>query len=147
MLQNGEQQQGHRACAGVEKDAKARGYLLIARKALDHQKQLVRPIVRYHNIQTACPRPETDGFTPCPDRINRNARTYQITLANGTTQNFTTDDPGRLLLTGQIADLGMLDITNLHGISRTAPYFHNNSAATMEEVVDHYIASLSVQPG
>lgn len=101
---------------------------------------LVRPIVRYHNIQTACPRPETDGFAPCPDRINRNARTYQITLANGTTQTFTTDDPGRLLLTGQIADLGMLDVTNLHGISRTAPYFHNNSAATLEEVVDHYIA-------
>jgi cytochrome c peroxidase len=101
---------------------------------------LVRPIVRYHNIQTACPRPATDGFTPCPDRINRNARTYQITLANGTTQIFTTDDPGRLLLTGQIADLGMLDITNLHGISKTAPYFHNNSAATLEEVVDHYVA-------
>ena len=64
----------------------------------------------------------------------------QITLANGTTQTFTTDDPGRLLLTGQIADLGMLDVTNLHGISRTAPYFHNNSAATLEEVVDHYVA-------
>ena len=27
----------------------------------------------------------------------------------------------------------------LRGISRTAPYFHNNSAATLEEVVDHYI--------
>ncbi len=100
---------------------------------------LVRPIVRYHNIQTACPRPATDGFTPCPDRISRNARTYQVTLANGAT-TFTTDDPGRLLLTGQIADLGMLDVTNLHGISKTAPYFHNNSAATLEEVVDHYIA-------
>jgi len=96
--------------------------------------------VRYHNIQTACPRPVTDGFTPCPERINRNARTYQITLANGTTQTFATDDPGRLLLTGQIADLGMLDVTNLHGISKTAPYFHNNSAATLEEVVDHYVA-------
>jgi cytochrome c peroxidase len=102
---------------------------------------LVRPIVRYHNIQSACPRPAAvDGFTPCPDRLARNARTYQITLANGTTQTFTTDDPGRLLLTGQIADLGVLDTTNLHGISKTAPYFHNNSAATLEEVVDHYVA-------
>ena len=27
----------------------------------------------------------------------------------------------------------------LRGISKTAPYFHNNSAATLEEVVDHYI--------
>jgi hypothetical protein len=101
---------------------------------------LPRPIVRYHNIQTACPRPSTDGFTPCPPRLNRNARTYQITLANGTVQTFTTSDPGRLLLTGQIADLGVMDITNLRGISRTAPYFHNNSAATLEEVLDLYDA-------
>ena len=27
---------------------------------------LVRPIVRYHSIATACPRPATDGFAPCP---------------------------------------------------------------------------------
>ena len=27
----------------------------------------------------------------------------------------------------------------LRGISKTAPYFINNSAATLEEVVDHYI--------
>src|SRR5205809_195088 len=27
---------------------------------------IVRPIVRYHNIQTACPRPATDGYMPCP---------------------------------------------------------------------------------
>ena len=101
---------------------------------------IVRPIVRYHNIQTACPRPATDGFLPCPQRLSRNARTYRITLANGATQTFTTSDPGRLLLTGQIADLGVMDVTQLRGISRTAPYFHNNSAATLEEVLDHYDA-------
>ena len=28
----------------------------------------------------------------------------------------------------------------LRGIRNTAPYFHNNSADTLEEVVDHYIA-------
>ena len=27
----------------------------------------------------------------------------------------------------------------MRGLSKTAPYFHNNSAATLEEVVDHYI--------
>jgi cytochrome c peroxidase len=104
------------------------------------EASIVRPIVRYHNIQTPCPHPATDGFSPCPQRLNRNARTYQITLANGTSQTFTTSDPGRLLLTGQLADLGMMDITQLRGISQTAPYFHNNSAATLEEVLDHYDA-------
>jgi mono/diheme cytochrome c family protein len=101
---------------------------------------IVRPLVRYHNISTACPRPTTDGFAPCPARLARNARTYRITLANGTFQFVTTSDPGRLLLTGQPADLGVLDVTQLRGISRTAPYFHNNSAATLEEVIDHYLA-------
>jgi hypothetical protein len=101
---------------------------------------LVRPIVRYHNIQSACPRPATDGYSPCPPRLARNARTYRIGLANGAFQTVTTSDPGRLLLTGQAADLGMLDVTQLRGISRTAPYFHNNSAATLDEVLDHYQA-------
>lgn len=101
---------------------------------------IVRPIVRYHNIQTACPRPVTDGFSPCPPRLERNARTYRITLANGTFQTVTTSDPGRLLLTGQLADLGVMDATQLHGIGRTAPYFHNNSAATLDDVLDHYDA-------
>ena len=101
---------------------------------------LPRPIARYHAIATACPRPSTDGFQACPERLNRNARTYRITLANGAIQTVTTSDPGRLLLTGQPADLSVMDVTQLRGIGRTAPYFHNNSAATLEEVLDHYDA-------
>jgi cytochrome c peroxidase len=101
-----------------------------------------RFLVRYHNIQTACPRSTvaSDEFTPCPQRLARNERTYRITLANGTFQFITTSDPGRMLLTGQPADNGMMDVTQLRGISKTAPYFHNNSAATLEEVLDHYDA-------
>jgi len=99
-----------------------------------------RPLARYHNIQTACPRPATDGFTPCPPRLARNARTYRITVANGDWQFVTISDPGRMLLTGQPGDIGVMDVTQLRGISRTAPYFHNNSAATLEEVLDHYDA-------
>jgi len=101
----------------------------------------VRPLpARYHNVMTACPRPTTDGFAPCPSRLARNARIYRITLANGSFQFITTSDPGRLLLTGQPADLGVMDVTQLRGIGRTAPYFQNNSAATLDEVLDHYDA-------
>ena len=87
----------------------------------------------------ALARPQT-ALRRVRQRLDRNARTYQITLANGTIQTVTTSDPGRLLLTGQPADLGVMDVTQLRGISRTAPYFHNNSAATLEEVLDHYDA-------
>jgi mono/diheme cytochrome c family protein len=100
----------------------------------------IRPLARYHPIFTACPRPTTDGFAPCPPRLARNARLYRIQRADGTFQFAMTSDPGRLLLTGQPGDLGVFDVTNLHGISRTAPYFHNNSAATLDEVIDHYEA-------
>lgn len=100
----------------------------------------VRPITRYHNVEAACPRPATDGYAPCPQRLARNVRTYRITRADGTFQFVTTSDPGRLLLTGQPADIERMDITQLRGISKTAPYFHNNSAATLEALLDHYDA-------
>jgi mono/diheme cytochrome c family protein len=98
------------------------------------------PLARYHNIRTACPRPATDGFAPCSECLERNVRTYRIALADGSFQYFTTSDPGRMLLTGQPADVGVMDVTQLRGIGRTAPYFHNNSAATLDDVLDHYVA-------
>ena len=57
----------------------------------------------------------------------------------------TSSDPGRALLTGFVGgpppfdDWNKLDVPGLRGIRNTAPYFHNNSADTLEEVVDHYI--------
>ena len=57
----------------------------------------------------------------------------------------TSSDPGRALLTGFVGgpapldDWEKFDVPGLRGISRTAPYFINNSAATLEEMVDHYI--------
>jgi cytochrome c peroxidase len=107
------------------------------------------PIVRYHGILTQCPRPvDPQGrwaFAPCPSRLARNARMYQVTQGNGVTIRLPSSDPGRALLTGFVAgpspfdDWNKFDVPGLRGIAATAPYFHNNSAATLEEVVDHYI--------
>lgn len=109
------------------------------------------PVIRFHDISTQCPRPVDTAaparfaFAACAPRLARNARTYEITLANGTKTRRTTDDPGRALLTGFVGgpapqdDWSKLDTPGLRGIAGTAPYFHNNSAATLEEVVDHYI--------
>ena len=36
-------------------------------------------------------------------------------------------------------DWNKFDVPGLRGVSNTAPYFHNNSAATLEDVVNHYI--------
>src|SRR5512141_954143 len=64
------------------------------------------PVVRYHDISTQCPRPVDTvtparyHFQPCPARLARNARTYEITLPSGTKIRRTSSDPGRALLTG-----------------------------------------------
>ena len=107
------------------------------------------PIVRYHGIFTQCPRPVDPlgrwNFAPCPPRLARNTRIYQVTQANGVTIRVPSSDPGRALLTGFVLgpspfdDWNKFDVPTVRGISRTAPYFHNNSAATLEQVVDHYI--------
>ena len=121
-------------------------------------------LVRYHDVMTACPRPVDTvspprfSFTACAASQMKNVRTYEITNSGvppgGTpcggpapqppcVTRITTSDPGRLLLTGYPAaggpgDIQHLDVPSLRGISRTAPYFSNNTAATLEEVVEHY---------
>ena len=109
------------------------------------------PAVRYHDISSQCPRPVDTAvparfnFKPCPQRLARNARTYEITLPTGATILRVSSDPGRALLTGFAGvgppaadDWNKFDVPTLRGIRNTAPYFHNNSAATLEEMVDHY---------
>jgi cytochrome c peroxidase len=105
--------------------------------------------VRYHGIATQCPRPVDPlgrwQFAACPPRLARNTRVYEVRMANGVTIRLPSSDPGRALLTGFVLgpspfdDWNKFDVPALRGISATAPYFHNNSAATLEEVVDHYI--------
>ena len=97
---------------------------------------------------------------PCPESIARNARTFEFTFADGFKLRRTTTDLGRALLSGFVFsapaplppetcahppcgpgpgdDFQKFDVAPLHGISQTAPYFHNNSALTLEDVVIHY---------
>ncbi|MFI5077561.1 MAG: hypothetical protein ACHQRO_09480 [Vicinamibacteria bacterium] len=109
------------------------------------------PVVRFHDISSQCPRPVDAvtparwAFTPCSPQLARNARTYEITLPNGTRIRRVSSDPARALLTGFAGvgpapqdDWNKLDTPGLRGLRRTAPYFHNNSAPTIEAVVDHY---------
>lgn len=49
-----------------------------------------------------------------------------------------TTDPGRALITGKCADIGRFKVPVLRGLAARAPYFHDGSAATLEDVVGHY---------
>jgi cytochrome c peroxidase len=119
-----------------------------------------------HDVETTCPPPVDTAspprwsFDPCPTTLAKNERTYEISFADGYKMRRTTSDPGRALLTGFVVSANLapddpaclhqpcgfpftddwqkFEISPLHGISKTAPYFHNNSAATLEDVVIHY---------
>jgi cytochrome c peroxidase len=120
------------------------------------------PVIRFHNIFSQCPRPVDPTaryvFAACSPQLARNVRTYAIALSvatpgpggrilqPGEIVRRTSSDPGRALLTGFVGgaaprdDWEKFDVPGLRGISRTAPYFINNSAATLEEMLDHYDA-------
>jgi hypothetical protein len=64
--------------------------------------------------------------------------------SDGTQTSVWTPDPGRALISGRIdqpgpaSDLNSFKIPTLWGVKDTAPYFHDNSAKTLEDVAAHY---------
>ncbi len=62
-----------------------------------------------------------------------------FTLVNNTTgQVVQTTDPGLAMVTGQWSDIARFKAPVLRGLAARAPYFHNGSAKTLNEVVDFY---------
>ena len=62
-----------------------------------------------------------------------------FTLQNKTTHEIkTTTDPGRALITGLWSDVGRLKGPILRGLASRAPYFHNGSAASLDDVLSFY---------
>lgn len=69
---------------------------------------------------------------------NNPVRQFIFRNADGTEKIVASPDPGRALITGLASDANFFKISPLRGIRRTAPYFHDNSARTLEQVVAHY---------
>lgn len=78
-------------------------------------------------------------------------REYEWTLPDGTKLTKSTPDPG-VALVGGVPGLplggmhpnfaGFFKTPTLWGVVETAPYFHDNSSKTIEELVDHYDIAL-----
>ncbi|HEY7290041.1 MAG TPA: hypothetical protein VH583_09415 [Vicinamibacterales bacterium] len=100
---------------------------------------------------------ETNEFIPAPpfrrggrfqsvlvselNEAGNPVQNFVFTNGDGTTTMIASPDPGRALITGRIdspENLNAFKIPTLHGVADTAPYFHDNSAKTLEEVVKHY---------
>lgn len=65
---------------------------------------------------------------------------YLVALPDGSGVPAVSSDAGRMLITGDLRENGRFQVPTLFGAGRTAPYFHDNSAATIEQVIDHYQA-------
>ncbi len=105
---------------------------------------LIGPGSRFHAVGAGLQMGHLDqAFDPDgnlllePTNPNFN-QTFEFTLADGSPFVFTTPDPGRALITGDSNDLLNFKIPTLWGVKDTAPYFHDNSARTLEDVLHHY---------
>ena len=71
-----------------------------------------------------------------------NNPTYQFTFPDpthpGKTVTVVTPDPGRALVTGDVRDVNFFKIPPLWGVKNTAPYFHDNSVDTLDDLMNHY---------
>jgi cytochrome c peroxidase len=86
-----------------------------------------------------------DHSVPAPlnigiaDASRRTADLPLYTFTNNTTGDTTqTTDPGRALVTGKWADIGKFKGPILRGLAARPPYFHNGSAATLDDAVNFY---------
>jgi cytochrome c peroxidase len=72
--------------------------------------------------------------------VSRRTRDLPLyTLKNNTTgATIQTTDPGRALITGKWADIAKFKGPILRGLAARAPFFHNGSAATLNDAVDFY---------
>jgi cytochrome c peroxidase len=83
-----------------------------------------------HNLRFTVPA-EGGGFEP--------PLVIQLANENGSVNNHTvTFDIGLAATTGKTADIGRFKVPQLRNVAALAPYFHDNSADTLEEVIEYF---------
>jgi cytochrome c peroxidase len=90
------------------------------------------PNVGNHSVPLPINIGTSDGSRRTPDLP---LYTLENKITHETVQ---TTDPGRALITGLWKDIGKVKGPVLRGLPARAPYFHNGSAATIEDVIEFY---------
>ncbi|MDY7228407.1 hypothetical protein [Hyalangium rubrum] len=71
--------------------------------------------------------------------------TFVIQRPGGLPEVRISPDPGRFLITGRLEDFNLFKMASLRNIKNTAPYFHDNSAKTLDDVLLHYTGALALR--
>jgi hypothetical protein len=98
------------------------------------------PNVGNHSKKLALDIGTSDAAPPVLDTSGLPVFTVACTETTGPLkgQVFQVTDPARALISGNCADTGKVKGPILHGLAARAPYFHNGSAATLEDAVNFY---------
>jgi len=104
------------------------------------------PNVGNHSMKLPVNIGALDAHPPALDVSGLPVFTVQCTDLSGPMQGqvFEVTDLGRALITGKCADVGKVKGSILHGLAARAPYFHNGSAATLEDLVNFYDQRFSI---
>jgi cytochrome c peroxidase len=85
------------------------------------------------------------GFNFTDSTTHANARVDRVGFHNTGLYNidgegsYPADNTGLYDMTGERRDMGRFKAPTLRNIAVTAPYMHDGSAATIEDVIDHYV--------
>ncbi len=86
------------------------------------------------------PAPPTPRFFDELPTAGLSDQTFLVTLPTQAVVTQPSSDAGRGLVSGDLREFGRFDIPTLFGMAHTAPYFHDNSAADLDAVIEHYQA-------
>ncbi|HUS67571.1 MAG TPA: hypothetical protein VMZ28_23710 [Kofleriaceae bacterium] len=76
--------------------------------------------------------------------MNNPRYNFEFRMPDGTVTTVNSPDPGRALITGIAPMANQFKINSLWGVRFTAPYFHDNSAKTLEAMMNHYDQALFI---
>lgn len=98
------------------------------------------PNVGNHSLKLALNIGVADAIPPVLDVSGLPSFTVTCTDTSGPLagQVFNVTDLGRAMISGHCADVGKVKGPILHGLAARAPYFHNGSAASLNDVVNFY---------
>ncbi len=86
------------------------------------------------------------GFLFSDSTMTRLSKFYEVAFHNTALYDldgkgaYPEPNRGLLEITGKPADMGRFRVPTLRNVAVTAPYFHDGSAATLSDVLDHYAA-------
>ena len=70
--------------------------------------------------------------------------TFDVTAPDGTVSRVSSPDPGLMLTIPDLFFFNVFKVGSLWGVKDTAPYFHDNSSKTFEQLMEHYDIVLNI---